>query len=658
MIDQPFQVSRILKNIFWWLAIVWWVLTISVFYSYIIQTAEKKTTKWGTLVEAIFEPITFLPYTNMRWNNLFYKNLLFDGCLKSSWSWTKPIFEPNLCKVTTKDARVYTITVQDNKMRSDGHPVTIKDILFTYDVLVKQNKRNIPELQIYSKIEVSEAWEDKVRVTFPTTSVDNQAFFTLHILPQHILKDAGVNEYIALFSRAPVSTNCAKLQLENKDPNSLIFNLTSCPESNLNFYQLKSFPNFQDFIAYQSKNPGVVDFYTNQETLTGYISLPSVSNTYIAAFFNSKSERLSSDIKEAFSVYTLKTLYTGNYSGNLWPLHYIFPYQQLTWNLTKELSEYSPSSQDLDKRDIEKINMKKLPTEITIRNRNNKANYYVESSTQNYNLKINLDRDFEKITFSYNDWKEITPKTFDKVKKVTFLNIWPSQSNIDEWVNKYTIRWYRNGKPYTLMELMLYVIQTQQTGEDLASTAVDQADRIKIVYLKDETSFYVVNKLIESFKKDWINQYFTFIGYNDPDELQGKLSSLDYDIVLQNLALWLRQDISALFQSDDPTINPSLYKNPNLASSINDYFITTSMRNANTKQISSIMNKELPVLMLGKHITRVSIAQHDAFSGIVSEWALRQTLLNSIVLVENLDVDKQKVLNISNFIRFINQALH
>ncbi|MBU0626484.1 hypothetical protein KKG31_03900 [Patescibacteria group bacterium] len=152
-------------------------------------------------------------------------------------------------------------------IRSDGTPVSLEDVFFTYDKIIRQNHRNIKFLDSYKSIKI-EKEGSSITLTFPTASVDNKAFFTNYILPEHILKEATIQEYITNFSMEPVYTNCANIVSQTTDQYSLIFNLINCKDTNLNFYQIKNLQTFSTFqTSVQDGKGSIVDAYINKENL-------------------------------------------------------------------------------------------------------------------------------------------------------------------------------------------------------------------------------------------------------------------------------------------------------------------------------------------------------------------------------------------------------
>ena len=87
----------------------------------------------------------------------------------------------------------------------------------------------------------------------------------------------------------PVYTNCANLVADSSDPYSLIFNLVNCPDTNLNFYQVK---DTQTFDAFRNNPSPMIDAYVGMETLNGYIPENLLTNKLVTVFFNTNSKKL------------------------------------------------------------------------------------------------------------------------------------------------------------------------------------------------------------------------------------------------------------------------------------------------------------------------------------------------------------------------------
>ena len=82
--------------------------------------------------------------------------------------------------------------------------MNIEDIFFTYDEILRKNRRGIPSLNTWNSVTVS-LEDGKVKVSFPTISSDNINFFTNAILPKHIVDSMDLETYKNYFSLAPVT---------------------------------------------------------------------------------------------------------------------------------------------------------------------------------------------------------------------------------------------------------------------------------------------------------------------------------------------------------------------------------------------------------------------------------------------------------------------
>lgn len=159
--------------------------------------------------------------------------MLFDACMQFTSTEGQTSFSNNLCVVNTKDNQVYTVKLQDGSIRSDGTPVTIDDVYFTYNDIIKNNMWQLTNLASYKDILVEKMPNNSLKVSFSKKSVDNSLFFAQFILPKHILANSDFDYYTDTFARNPVYTNCAALKPQATDDYSLIFDLKNCAETNI-----------------------------------------------------------------------------------------------------------------------------------------------------------------------------------------------------------------------------------------------------------------------------------------------------------------------------------------------------------------------------------------------------------------------------------------
>ena len=166
-----------------------WLLGLGyLYYSYVISSAPTVPAKGGTLIEGVTNNISYLPYVRSTDADIFYQGLLFQGCMSYFGSGYQVIYEPDLCKVISQDNKTFVVSLNTTGTWSDSTPISIDDVMFTYEDIIKANFWDIPNLRNYEKIEIEKISDNSLSVTFPGASVDNYNFFTNYILPKHKLK--------------------------------------------------------------------------------------------------------------------------------------------------------------------------------------------------------------------------------------------------------------------------------------------------------------------------------------------------------------------------------------------------------------------------------------------------------------------------------------
>ena len=262
-----------------------------VFNKYVVFASVKEVKKWGTFLEAIYEPISYLPYWWDPSKNSFYQTMLFPGCIEES-SW-------NLCSISSEDEQNYIISAWTGLIWSDGYEFNIQDILYTYKTIVSENIWKQTYLNQYKDIEVSLEQENKILVKFPAKTNQNKDFFSLPILPRHIIENLDITTYVEEFSKKPITVWCSKLASSN-DVNSMVIDLSHCENSNINYYQIKSYPSYENFLrTNQLTNKNTASFYQWPDQISWYSLLPIIDNTYISLFFNTTSKNISPRIQRA-----------------------------------------------------------------------------------------------------------------------------------------------------------------------------------------------------------------------------------------------------------------------------------------------------------------------------------------------------------------------
>jgi len=197
---------------------------------------------------------------------------------------------------------------------------------------------------------------------------------------------------------------------------------------------------------------------------------------------------------------------------------------------------------------------------------------------------MNFAESYEKLSITYNEDAEYFPESYDPETKTSQYNFNIAYRNIVEGRNVYTIKAYTNtqtSKTFTM--IVNYLSKPTNINVETTSATTKTFRTLTVIYFEDPTT----NKLIEFMKseleKDNLLDFFSFESFDDSNTFAGKIESGDYDMVVREINMGLRKDISNLFTSDLPNINPSRYVNDQLASAINKYFLANEDQRADLK---------------------------------------------------------------------------
>ncbi len=341
-------------------------------YEYINFSSTKEVKKWGTFVEAIYEPISYLPYRGDHEKNQFYQTILFPWC---EWGFDGP-----LCTIETKDNKVFSLKIKESFKRSDKEPFTLDDIIFSYQDIAISNLWLQPYLTQFQDIQITENENNPTTliITFPTAKENNRDFFQLPIIPYHIIKDIDLEGYVQTFAAKPITLGCVVLE-KSTDTNSLVFDFSKCKDININYYQVKLFENIQALQNHINSNRNIVSFYYGNSEWKSYNLLPLQDNYFMTMFFNTKSTKLSPRIQRSlawFMNYNLwQELHTGYLSKYEWLLSF---YQTTGTNLWEYIENKNPHLA-YDKVLLEQWGVKMLPKVFTIDWAKRNSAFYLDS---------------------------------------------------------------------------------------------------------------------------------------------------------------------------------------------------------------------------------------------------------------------------------------
>lgn len=650
--------------------VLWFLSWLFITYKYLLSFSNEKESKWWTFVEWIFSDTSYLPYLRNDRQSKFYQWLLFHGCIWSKLNGEKIDFSDDMCHITTTDFKTYYISLLTWYSWFDTRPVTLDDIFFTYNDIIKNNTWNIPFLNWYKDLVVSQTLDNRVKIIFQNASVDNTIFFTNYILPKHIVVNMKYEDYKQNFGVEPIHNQCSIIWSNTKDQYSLVFDVSNCKNTYLGFYQLKSNESFDIFKNLLTQDGSIIDIYEDHWSVTGYISQNIKTNKLVTIFFNTNSPKLQVRQRR-----TLGWLIENNFFAKTWYENLmqkyddkIFNYFVSDWENIKDFLGYKSSTSTgstVSKVNLVGTDTKLLPGSITISWNNQKYAFYIETVKNTINLKLNFDQVYDKISIS-NNKNEYYPKTYNKKEKNTEYNISKKLGNLVDWLNKYEIYWYIWTEKVSIATIDLYNLQWGAVTTTITTpTKSTSSDKIIVVYYNNPLYNFVVERLKIIFSQNWVLDYFVFQPVSSIQELEWKLAADEYDIVINSIDMWLKKDISKLLATNKKEINHSQYTNPQLALYLQQYL---NLKNdAKTQaslqdEINSIYWEHMPFVMLGNSVESINIKSstykklfgyNQSLADKLYDFNRRQLVYENLVLANNANINISEAQKISNFVEYI-----
>ena len=653
--------KRILTYFFWVICGFWVIITSILCYQFLSDNWEVVSKKWWTFVEAIFDQISYLPYLKNDWQSVFYQSFLFDSCIDYSTLSTEWLEGTN-CKIITQDYQTYYVSVEWTwKQWSDGTPWSIDDVFFTYDKIIRQNAWEIKSLTSYQSLKVEkEEW--RIKITFPTSTTDNNYFFTNYILPNHILWTALYWDYIWAFAAAPITSSCGKLQPKSSDDQSLVFNLMWCENTKLWYYQIKNYDNFEVFSKSVIEEWNrIVDMYAHQLQLGDYARRNIIKSDMLSFFFNTKSPKMKVRLRRALWGLINAKFYVWD---EYWKFLKMYREPLLTsfysdWSNIKEfINRVSLTEKDdwVGKQELEDSWVQVLKTPISINWVERKFIFYTPIRTETFNFEIRFSNQFENIKVTDSKWNQFSPKNYKKTdKKIVYpLEVW---KNLNQWLNQYTIVWTIKWKTYTIANIDLYMINIEWTQQ-----VDDQNDwKIKVVYYNNLESNFSIKQFKKILEDAWIIENFVFEQVSSPEALEAKLIMEDYDILLNTINLWMKKDVLRILTTSDAAVNPSLYTNPNLTSLFKQY-TKASQKDEIIGQINAIYAQDMPFVIVWYPYSFVNLKNELLesslwTSGFLYEFTWRDYLLEHITLIKSKNLDFSKLLDFWGFVSYFKNKI-
>lgn len=644
--------NKTIKKLFLFFWLVFVLVSIHLWYMYVNYFGESRVIKWWTIIEWTIQKINYLPYTSFTKNDRFYQWLIFDKCAQSSGV----DLIDSICSVTTKDFREFTIKLNQkySSKWSDGSYVTIDDIYFTYNDVIKNNLFQIPDLGVYSNLDIRRSLSDTIKIKFPIASIDNQLFFDNYILPVQSLSGQNLSYYQAEFANKLVTNACATIQKNNIDDNSLIFNLSGCNDLLKQYYQIKKFDT-SDILSENMNNPqGIIDF-TNEENIsfvkTWYNKYSYETSKFLVLFMNTSS--INSEIRK--NIY--KFIKTSNiadfdiYNSQLFAT-------DPNWQKLKQVLAASGSMVTISSgsNTITDLKLPLLTKSIYVYGSNKYKTYQIDKVPDTgFPINFKFDKSYVKVWISANGAGKYTPSTYNSGSRSTDYNISIKFNNLKKWINYYTIRWYTEENPEEPVKLLTIKLHygTQVITNQVTTS---KKDKFKIIYTKNDFINKYISWLQAKFVAEGVDSYFTLEWFDNVSELNGKINNKDYDIVLKMYDFGNKYDLSMFF-GDNLIINPSWYKNPTVQQNISDYMLGNKWLKAD---IQKVYQSELPFIIISRDKWYIySKYDYDFtwFDGKVDSDNWRKVFVNQYKPTKKPIIDNT-IFNLEKLTKFIKDILY
>lgn len=646
---------RVLTYFLYVIGAFWWITTLILGYQFLSENGEKINTKWGTFVEAIFNQVSYLPYLKNDWQSLFYQSFLFDACADYN-TINEQGLQGSHCKLNTSDYQTYYVSLAGTgNTRSDGQARTLEDIYFTYEKIIHQNIWWIKTLTSYTDLKV-EKEKDRIKITFPSSTTDNNYFFTFAILPQHILAQATFEDYTSAFAANPITSGCGKLVPKSSDTQSLIFNLVDCKETNFAFYQIKNYPDFESLSkSILEENSTIVDAYADQVQLPNYERVNVVKSDLLTFFFNTKSPKMKVRLRRALGGLINSKFYVGEEYGKFLRMYkgkLLKKFYSDGSNIQEFINRISLTEKDegVQQKDLEDSWVQALKKSISIDGVERKFVFYTPKTDTTTNLEIKFSNQFENIKVKDTKGHTFSPKNYKKTdKKISY----PLENgkNLNPGQNQYTIVGSIKGKTYTIANIDLYVLATSEKPQEATSDR-----KIKVVYYNNLESNFAIKQFRKLLENAKILDNFLFEQVSSPEQFEAKIVMEDYDILLTTISMGMKKDVHKVLATDDSLMNPSKYTNPNLTNLFKQY-MKNPQQTEIINQINGIVAQDMPLVIVGHPYDFINIKKNlitpELSSDTLFEYNRRNRLYTTTTLTQSVELNFKKVKNIREFINYL-----
>lgn len=615
-------------------------------YRYIISLSSEVQNKGGTYVEGIFWPTSYLPFLASDEQSKFYQWLLFDSCSEVRMEEFWPAYGSTLCDIQTNDNINFTVTIKPWSVWSNGTPVDIDDIYFTYKNVIIDNIRAIPTLNTYGDIAIEKISDTSIQLIFPKRSIDNKLFFTYNILPRQVLSDKTFDYYRTEFAQKPIYTKCAQLKPQSTDLNSLVFDTSKCDNTYLWFYQIKNVDNFESFKAdYAINNKSIIDAYQGWDELEWYIGQPIITHAYTTIFFNTNSSKMGVRLRRSLAWLINHNFYTGNSEKFIRKDQWIFNnFMSTGANIQEFLTRITPDGK-ASIAELEESWVKNLTSKsITFNEKERKNAYYINTNPFSVEVNITLATStYPTLGIKYGEIDKGNISSYDKTKRTAKHTI--PLKDIKPGLNTYTLYTKDKDKVINIGSITIYLLDKQAPEEVLQTPGTT----ITIIYQNTIPTQKVVQHLKSIFESMNIADFFIFRPLSTRAEMEVEIAANEYDLAIIPIERWLKKDISPILKTSDPITNPSQYTNPQFSTLFEQYIQFDQDNKSIRDEIIAIYTRDIPFMILGKQVSSIYV-RPDIYeqiflmnTGMVFENNWRQMIYENLSRANTMHIDTASV---------------
>ena len=615
-------------------------------YRYIISLSSEVQNKWWTYVEGIFWPTSYLPFLASDEQSKFYQWLLFDSCSEIRMEEFWPQYQSTLCDVQTNDNINFTVSIKLWSVWSNGTPVDIDDVYFTYKSIIVDNIWAIPTLNTYSDVIIEKTSDTSIKVSFPKRSIDNKLFFTYNILPRQILADKTFEYYRTEFAQKPIYTKCAQLKPQSNDLNSLVFDTSKCNNTYLWFYQIKNVDSFEKFQAdFAVNSKSIIDAYQGWEELAGYIEQPIITHAYTTIFFNTNSSKMGVRLRRSLAWLINHNFYTDSSEKFIWKDQRIFNnFMSTGANIQEFLTRITPDGK-ASIAELEESGVKNLTTKsITFNEKDRKNAYYINTNPFSVEINITLaSSTYPTLGIKYGEIDKGNISSYNKQARTAKHTI--PLKDIKPWLNTYTLYTKDKDKVINIGSITIYVLDKQAPEQALQTPGTT----ITIIYQNTIPTQKVVQHLKSIFESMNIADFFIFRPLSTRAEMEAEIAANEYDLAIIPIERWLKRDISPILKTSDPITNPSQYTNPQFSTLFEQYIQFDQDNKAIRDEIVAIYTRDIPFMILGKQVSSIYVKPDIyeqiflMYTGVVFENNWRQMIYENVSRANTMHIDTESI---------------